>query len=653
VTILSLASVTYANLYFTFLSFSIAFPIAILTAWCAWFVVNSVDGEEVAVTIGIGLLIGASLVSHSIAFLSLGFALFLMIAVAAVRRWREIPRALVSHWTHIAVVIACTLPYLLAYGGRVASALFTAASESRWGWEWERLPTAQDVVALGNILGFNQLGPEFPTVLQFLLGAFALAASIRGARRLESGVVIWAFTAFAAVAFPRYWHEYFIDHNPLASYSIAKLIFSFADPFLFLIIVGVLASIRGVHASLMGAAMVGTWAAGALWFLFQTTPRQEFYSGELVRLLRNARQDALLYVNTPDSPFFGQRTLFAPIVRNDERLISGAQQLHDFGVCERPLLVTWSGVEATHGDVLTSRGAYSIGYPPSILDFTRSPGAISLVSGFNYWEESFRWLQKDAALFLKPPAQSGYGSTSYLLRLSAIGALDLLRKVHRGLDAEMTVDVVVNNVFRSSFRLRNGENDVTIEVPRDAVGACESFTLLEFSAPYEVTGADVGTTDTKRISWGMRKIRLEPLSSAMRVPESQVSSVSVGTIRDHGNCSLDALDGQTLDTTHALQLGGDGVARLAGWAADVPTGAVPRQVFVELDGRETIRIAAFRATLRPDVAAAHGNPALVTSGWESMVKVSSLPRGKFRVKVLQIDGTAAWRCDTNRTLTVE
>ncbi len=651
VIILSLTAITYSNLYFTYFSFSIALPIAILASWCTWLYLKGIEISRVPTLIGIGLLLGISLVGHSIALVSLCFTLSLLITVAVVPNWRRIPALFISNWKNIGLVAVFFLPYVYLYGVRVLSFIFSASTGSKFGWVWERLPNAQDLAGFGNTLGFNQLDPVFPIYIQLALATFSLIAIIKGARKLESGIVIFAFVAFVLVSLPKFFYEYYVSHNPLASHSIAKLIFSFSDLYVFLLIIGVLEIAHSFQMPHFRKIIFGTWAAIGFCFLFFTTSLPIFYGSELVELIRNETRDATFFVSIPDFGSFDKRYIFGPILRNNEKVIAGVRQLKDSALCRKPVLVAWHGNEALHGEVLSTKGAYSLGYPPNALNFTQSPENISLVSGFNYWEGTYRWLEKNTVMFLKPTDHSN-PVENYRLRISAIGMLDQLRSVHKELGTQMKIDLTINGTFNTSFELKNGENEIFVDVPVSAVAACDSFMLIEFNAPYEVSGADFGTSDTKKMSWGMRQIELMAVSSPVRISRGDASIFGADVIIERGNCSFDESNGKPTDTSTVKVIGKDNVD-FVGWAADVPTGAVPKRLFVELDGQEIYKVDAFRGMQRQDVAAALNKPELVMAGWESRASLATLTHGAYRVGVVQIEGRKAWHCDTRRTIKIE
>lgn len=120
---------------------------------------------------------------------------------------------------------------------------------------------------------------------------------------------------------------------------------------------------------------------------------------------------------------------------------------------------------------------------------------------------------------------------------------------------------------------------------------------------------------------------------------------SLGTTE---GCSLDAVNGQSIVDT-AIVADKEHV-QLGGWAGDLTVGTSPEQVFVQLEGPETIFIEASRGTKRPDVAAQYGHPGLEDAGWDANANLAEVAAGTYRVSIIQVDGDAGVSCETKRSI---
>ena len=118
-----------------------------------------------------------------------------------------------------------------------------------------------------------------------------------------------------------------------------------------------------------------------------------------------------------------------------------------------------------------------------------------------------------------------------------------------------------------------------------------------------------------------------------------------------GGCAIDLVDEKV--ATEVVTVKGGATVKIAGWAADPATGAVPPFVFVELAGKRTFYAAAARGPKRPDVAKALGLPELVDAGFDLVADLSGVPAGTYAVQIDQVSTAgAAFTCNARRKIKV-
>ena len=116
-------------------------------------------------------------------------------------------------------------------------------------------------------------------------------------------------------------------------------------------------------------------------------------------------------------------------------------------------------------------------------------------------------------------------------------------------------------------------------------------------------------------------------------------------------CALDAVNGQSIVDTASVADKEN--IQLSGWAGDLAAGTSPEQVFVQLEGAETIFIKASRGTKRPDVAAQFGKPGLENAGWDANANLAEVAAGTYRVWIIQVEGDAGVSCDSKRSIVID
>jgi hypothetical protein len=653
VAILCAAPITYSNLYFTYFSFAVALPIALLVALMLTETARAATHEDGWRQAGLGLLCGASILSHSVAFVALVFAFVFSILFAVATSEFDIRSSIAQRLKPLGIVGLAFLPFALAYGRQVANVVLDAAGNSKWGWLWERLPNVQDLLGFGNTLGLNDLGPVLPEVVQLLLALVAAAAILVALKsRGRVFLVPVSFVVFGCISAPKYFLEYFNEGNPLASHSIAKLLFSFADVFLFLAVAGVWLAASSRIGNRAASVLLIVWAVAAAGFHVFTTPLPIFYNSDLVQLMRDAPKGVLLHAPHAAYQQFTQKVLYTPIVRDESRFAEDAAQLRARRSCERGLQIVWDKSEAVQGRMYRTMGQYVIGLPPSRLDFTVAPGAVTFMRGVNVWEKNYRWLEKEASMVLAVPREP-FGVSEYSLTIETTGIVSQLRKVHRLLGDEMKVSLNVNGVKMGSFSVPDGDRTAVLRIPNWVVTKCPSYVLLEFSAPYEVSGVDFGTSDTKRISWGIRKIELNRAVTPRQPDSLQPLPFDPRDIQVGGGCGVDAVDDVAIHARD-LVIPKSVNVKIDGWAADVALGTNPELAFLELVGSDrTYWLPLELGLSRPDVALAYGRREMELSGWTVRASLSTLQPGQYSLRVIQSAGRSTLRCGTTRLALVQ
>lgn len=116
------------------------------------------------------------------------------------------------------------------------------------------------------------------------------------------------------------------------------------------------------------------------------------------------------------------------------------------------------------------------------------------------------------------------------------------------------------------------------------------------------------------------------------------------------SCAFDRLNGGEHGPSSAIA----DKTRVAmnGWSADTKASAAPGPVFVEFDGPVKLYVAAQRGLKRPDVAGAFNNPVLQDAGWEANVDLSAATPGEYKVRLIEVNGTAATVCDPNSVFVI-
>lgn len=116
-------------------------------------------------------------------------------------------------------------------------------------------------------------------------------------------------------------------------------------------------------------------------------------------------------------------------------------------------------------------------------------------------------------------------------------------------------------------------------------------------------------------------------------------------------CSFDGLNGGAREVQNLIS--DKSKIRLVGWAANTAGVSVSGDVFLELDGAVKLYAKVIRGSVkRPDVAEAYKNPALVDSSWEVNLDMSGVAPGKYKIRIIGVNGQASAICDPNGFLII-
>jgi hypothetical protein len=139
---------------------------------------------------------------------------------------------------------------------------------------------------------------------------------------------------------------------------------------------------------------------------------------------------------------------------------------------------------------------------------------------------------------------------------------------------------------------------------------------------------------------------------APAVPDALPQRYTRTEIRSGGSCNLDSLNGAgisgpTFPVSHLS------ILHLAGWVADLASGAALPNVYVEIKAVDGKRFYLDGSRVeRPDVVAAFHKPSLLGSGFAASGRLSNLPQGPYSLRILQLGPDAAEACDVALKLDV-
>ncbi len=115
-------------------------------------------------------------------------------------------------------------------------------------------------------------------------------------------------------------------------------------------------------------------------------------------------------------------------------------------------------------------------------------------------------------------------------------------------------------------------------------------------------------------------------------------------------CALDGVNDQPAKESSISE---KARVKLIGWAANVPAGTSPKQIFVEFEGPSKVYVQAAHGTKRPDVADHFKKPGLADTGWVAYADLSEAAAGAYKVRIIQVEGQTGLVCDSNKSIVVK
>ena len=93
--------------------------------------------------------------------------------------------------------------------------------------------------------------------------------------------------------------------------------------------------------------------------------------------------------------------------------------------------------------------------------------------------------------------------------------------------------------------------------------------------------------------------------------------------------------------------------KLVGWAANIPAGTSPQQIFVEFEGASKVYVKAVHGIKRPDVADYFKKPGLADAGWVAYADLSEAAAGAYKVQIIQVEGQSGLVCDSKNSIVIK
>lgn len=121
------------------------------------------------------------------------------------------------------------------------------------------------------------------------------------------------------------------------------------------------------------------------------------------------------------------------------------------------------------------------------------------------------------------------------------------------------------------------------------------------------------------------------------------------TLTPTDQCSVDRVNGAA--AAASLPISDRAPLTLHGWAAHVPSGSLPKLVYVEMVGANTRYVQATLGSDRSDVAEIFKKPSLTNAGWDVLTNVAGMTPGTYALRVIQVhaDNTGTV-CDSLKAL---
>lgn len=159
----------------------------------------------------------------------------------------------------------------------------------------------------------------------------------------------------------------------------------------------------------------------------------------------------------------------------------------------------------------------------------------------------------------------------------------------------------------------------------------KSFKIL--SALIIISAGFSGCSDSSSVAKSDKLVGAVKLVSQLPFDPSSTPSLTSG-----GACNFDSIDGKDRDLASFSMKKGQQL-HVVGWAAvSVEEEVLPTDVVLALQNNQDTKIAYYAATAkekREDVALYFKKPALVDSGFNTLIDLSDLVTGQYMLKIVQ------------------
>jgi hypothetical protein len=145
-----------------------------------------------------------------------------------------------------------------------------------------------------------------------------------------------------------------------------------------------------------------------------------------------------------------------------------------------------------------------------------------------------------------------------------------------------------------------------------------------------------------------------PLTNEKALVEGLPEAIK-GELALRGDCNMERINGQ-LFSTGPQMISVNSTIEIAGWVLDVPSGGVPKTVFIRAasaDGQRVWYAPAILSVERGDLVSLHGgNDAYRRSGYDTKLKSDALPAGTYRLQIIYAGKSEKAICDNGRTIVI-
>ncbi len=137
--------------------------------------------------------------------------------------------------------------------------------------------------------------------------------------------------------------------------------------------------------------------------------------------------------------------------------------------------------------------------------------------------------------------------------------------------------------------------------------------------------------------------------AALVIPTDLRPAQIPATLAPTDQCAVDRVNG--VPAVASLAISDRAPLTLHGWAAHVPSGSLPKMVYIELVGADTRYLQATLGSNRSDVADIFKKPSLANAGWDVLTSVAGMTPGTYTMRVIQVhaDNTGTV-CDSLKAL---